>query len=344
MQAIRTHVAGVDVHKQILAITILIGEADQEPTFEQFECNTFTEDLMAMAIVLKERGVSEVAMESTGVFWKPVYNVWSKMGIRCTVGNARTMRNVPGRKTDMNDSHWIAQLHRFGLIRASFIPEDKFQQLRLLSRHRTNLTDDIARVKNRVQRILEDGNIKLGSVVSDVFGVAGLNVLRLLADGTTRADVLASVVTTNIKRKGEIKKSLTNCFTSNHIFLIKELMQQYDDLKARVLQVDRQLAVDVTPYAHLIEELRKIPGIDTTLAIGIIAEATNDVSNFADERKFAAWAGVASGNNESAGKKKDQGVVTARRILENSLSRLLTEPNSSVAHFIEPNTTNGSFH
>jgi transposase len=344
MQAIRTRVAGVDVHKQILAITILIGEADKEPTFEQFECNTFTEDLMAMAIVLKERGVTEVAMESTGVFWKPVYNVWSKMGIRCTVGNARTMRNVPGRKTDMNDSHWIAQLHRFGLIRASFIPEDKFQQLRLLSRHRTNLTDDIARVKNRVQRILEDGNIKLGSVVSDVFGVAGLNVLRLLADGTTRADVLANAVTTNIKRKGEIKKSLTNCFTSHHIFLIKELMQQYDDLKARVIEVDRQLAVDVTPYAHLIEELRKIPGIDMTLAVGIIAEATNDVSNFADERKFAAWAGVASGNNESAGKKKDQDVVTARRILENSLSRLLTEPNSSAARFIALNTTNGSFH
>lgn len=266
-------------------------------------------------------------MESTGVYWKPVYNVWSKMGIKCTVGNARTMRNVPGRKTDMNDSHWIATLHRFGLIKASFIPEDKFQQLRLLSRHRTNLTDDIARVKNRVQKILEDGNIKLGSVVSDVFGVAGLNVLRLLADGTTRADVLANSVTTNIKRRGEIKKSLTNCFTVNHIFLIKELMEQYDDLKKRVLEVDRQLAVDVTPYAHLVEELRKIPGIDMTLAVGIIAEATNDVSSFADERKFAAWAGVAAGNNESAGKKKDQGVDRARRTLESSLSRLLMAPN-----------------
>lgn len=344
MHAIKTHVAGVDVHKQILAITVMVGGADQEPKVEQFECNTFTEDLMAMATILKERGVTDIAMESTGVYWKPVYNVWSKMGIKCTVGNARTMRNVPGRKTDMNDSHWIAQLHRFGLIRASFIPEDKFQNLRLLSRHRTNLTDDIARVKNRVQRILEDGNIKIGSVVSDVFGVAGLNVLRLLADGTTRADVLANAVTTNIKRKGEIRKSLTNCFTSNHVFLIKELMHQYDDLKSRVLEVDRQLAVDVTPYAHLIEELRKIPGIDMTLAVGIIAEATNDVSNFADERKFAAWAGVAAGNNESAGKKKDQGAEMARRILENSLSRLLTEPSSSVARFTELNTTSGSFH
>ena len=306
MQVLKTHVAGVDVHKAILAITILIGDADKEPTFEQFSCETFTEDLMAMGLILKEKGVTEVAMESTGVYWKPVYNVWSKMGIRCTVGNARTMRNVPGRKTDMNDSHWIAQLHRFGLIRASFIPEDKFQQLRLLSRHRTNLTDDLARVKNRVQRILEDGNIKIGSVVSDVFGVAGLNVLRLLADGVTRADTLSAAVTTNIKRKGEIKKSLTNCFTTDHCFLIKELMQQYDDLNARILVVDRRLAHDVTPYVHLIEELKKIPGIDMTLAVGIIAEATNDVSSFADERKFAAWAGVAAGNNESAGKKKNK--------------------------------------
>lgn len=342
MQPLRTHVAGVDVHKAILAITVMVGGAEEEPKIEQFTCGTFTEDLMAMGLILKERSVSEVAMESTGVYWKPVYNVWSKMGIKCTVGNARTMRNVPGRKTDMNDSHWIAQLHRFGLIRASFIPEDKFQQLRLLSRHRTNLTDDLSRVKNRVQRILEDGNIKYGSVVSDVFGVAGLRVLRLLADGVTRADLLAQQVTTNVKRKDDIKKSLTNCFTTKHCFLIQELMQQYDDLKARILKVDEELVVDVTPYAHLIDELKKIPGIDMTLAVGIIAEATNDVSNFADERKFAAWAGVAAGNNESAGKKKEPDVEKARRSLENCLSRLLTVQSLNEARFIGLNTIGGS--
>lgn len=317
MRALRTHVAGVDVHKEILAITILTGDADKDPLVEQFTCNTFSEDLMAMGLIIRERGVTEVAMESTGVYWKPVYNVWSKMGIRCTIGNARNMKNVPGRKTDMNDSHWIAQLHRFGLIRASFIPEDKFQQLRLLSRHRTNLTDDLSRVKNRVQRILEDGNIKYGSVVSDVFGVAGIKVLRLLASGVIQADILAAAVTTNVKRKGEIKKSLSNCFSHNHCFLIKELMQQYDDLTARILGVDLELNKNVSEYAHLIDELNKIPGIDVTLAIGIIAEATNDVSNFADERKFAAWAGVAPGNNESAGKKKEHAVATVHRVLGN---------------------------
>jgi transposase len=327
MRALRTHVAGVDVHKEILAITVLTGDADKEPNFEQFQCNTFSEDLMAMGLILKDRGVTEVAMESTGIFWKPVYNVWSKMGIRCTIGNARNMKNVPGRKTDMNDSHWIATLHRFGLIRASFIPEDKFQQLRLLSRHRTNLSDDLARVKNRVQRILEDGNIKYGSVVSDVFGAAGLKVLRLIANDVIQADVLAAAVTTNVKRKGEIRKSLSNCFSLDHCLVVRELMQQYDDLKARILAIDEALTKSVTPYAHLIEELDKIPGIDMTLAIGIIAEATNDVSNFADERKFAAWAGVAPGNNESAGKKKDPNADKVRRILENFLSRQRMVPN-----------------
>src|SRR5690606_10762604 len=130
----------------------LIGDADQNPSVQRFECSTFTEDLMAMGTKFLELGVTEVAMESTGIYWKPLYNVWAPMGIKITVGNASHIKNVPGRKTDMNDSHWIAQLHRFGLIRSSFIPEPEFQKLRLLSRHRTNLVDDLSRVKCRVQK------------------------------------------------------------------------------------------------------------------------------------------------------------------------------------------------
>lgn len=314
MQALRTHVAGVDVHKEILAITVLIGDADKEPEATQFTCDTFTEDLMACGQKLLEMGVREVAMESTGVYWKPIHNVWSPMGITITLGQASHMKNVPGRKTDVKDSHWIAQLHRWGLIRASFIPEEEFQRMRLLSRHRTNLVEDLGRVKNRVQRILEDGNIKYGSIVSDVFGKSGLQVLDLLADGVTDAGLLASKVTTKIKRKEEARKSLTNCFTSDHCFLIKELMEQYYDLKGRILKVENELADKMQPYAHLIEKLKEIPGIDDVLAMGIISEATADMSRFEDERKFAAWAGVAAGNNESAGKKKDQNAVKATLI------------------------------
>ncbi len=318
MQALQTHVAGVDVHKEILAITVLMGDADKEPEVIQYECKTFTEDLMACGQEFLKLGIREVAMESTGVYWKPLYNVWAPMGINLTVGQAGHMKNVPGRKTDMNDSHWIAELHRFGLIRPSLIPKDEFQRMRLLSRHRTNLVEDLARVKNRIQRILEDGNIKWSSVASNVFGKSGLQILRTLADGLTDAGLLASKVTTRIKKQEEIKKSLTNCFTTEHCFLIKELMDQYDHLKERIEKVEVELSERVLPYSHLIDKLKEIPGVSEVLAIGVLAEATADMSNFADERKFAAWAGVAAGNNESAGKKKDRSAAKAIRICAES--------------------------
>jgi len=206
----------------------------------------------------------------------------------------------------MNDSHWLAQLHRFGLVRASFIPDEIFQRMRLLSRHRTNLTGDIAQVKNRVERVLQDGNIKWSSVVSDTFGKAGLAVLDRLASGVINAGLLAQAVTTRIQRKEDVEKALTNCFTMDHVFILKELMDQYYYLKTRLKEVERELKGKAEPYRHLIEKLDEIPGIDEILAIGILAEATNDMKHFADERAFAAWSGVAAGNNESAGKKKDQ--------------------------------------
>ena len=318
MKALRTHVAGVDVHKEMLAITVMIGKGDEDPTVEHFECSTMTEDLRAMGLILRERGVTAVAMESTGVYWKPVYNVWEPMGLNPIIGNATHMKNVPGRKTDQKDAEWIAQLHRFGLIRASFVPDGVFQRLRLLSRQRTNLTDDLSRVKNRVQKVLEDGNIKWSSIVSDTFGVSGIKILDLIADGVTNAQTLAATISTKIKRRDEAEKALTNCLTTDHCFTIRLLMRQFRDIQALILEFDNELVEKTKPYAHLIEELRNIPGIDHVLAVGIIAEATTEMSAFADERKFAAWAGVASGNNESAGKKKDLSAEEETRTSENS--------------------------
>lgn len=306
MQAIRTHVAGVDVHKEILVITVLVGDADKEPAVHQFECSTFTDDLIKCGLKLREYGVKDIVMESTGVYWKPLYNVWEPMGFDITVAQAAHVKNVPGRKTDIKDSQWLAQLHRFGLVRPSFIPEGVFQRMRLLSRHRTNLTEDLAKVKNRVQKALEDGNIKWGSIVSDVFGKSGIEVLDLIAAGTTNAKVLASKVTTKIKRKNEVEKALTNTLTTEHIFVIQQLMDQYHYLEGKLRALENELAEKAKPYAHLIEKLDEIPGVDKVLAYGILSEATNQMAKFEDERKFAAWAGVAPGNNESAGKKKDQ--------------------------------------
>ncbi len=305
MQALRTHIAGIDVHKDVLVITAMTGQADAEPLVTQFECRTFTEDLVKCGQRLLELGVTEVALESTGVYWKPVYNVLDPMGIHVTVGNASHIKNVPGRKTDINDSHWIAQLHRFGLIRASFVPGLEWQRMRLLSRHRTNLVDDLSRVKNRVQKVLEDGNVKIGSVVSDVFGVAGLEVLRLIAEGILQPDTLAAAVKTNIKKKEEVRKSLTHCLTRDHSYVIAELLEQHDELKKKIGSVECELAKKMQPYKHLIDQLKEIPGLDQTSAMAILTETTADMSHFKDERSFAAWAGVAPGNHESAGKKKD---------------------------------------
>lgn len=306
MQALLTHVAGVDVHKDKLAITALIGAANEEPKAEQFESLTFTEDLQECGKRLLGMGIKHVAMESTGIYWKPIYNVWEPMGFIITVGNAKHIKNVPGRKTDMKDSQWIAQLHRFGLIRSSFVPSKEFQLLRLMNRHRTNLTSDLTKVKNRVQKVLEDGNVKLGSVVSDVFGVAGIAVLDLIANGNTDRFKLARAVTTRIKKKGDVAKALTNCLTEEHCFVIQQLMLQYIDIKQRISEIDKKLDKNMEKHSELIDKLDEIPGIDKVLARGIVAEATNDLSTFSDDRKFAAWSGTASGNNESAGKKNTQ--------------------------------------
>lgn len=318
MKAFRTRVAGVDVHKEMIVVTVLTGPADQDPVEEHFQCSTLTDDLIGMGRILLDREVREVAMESTGIYWRPLYNVWTPMGIEVTVGNAHHMKNVPGRKTDYKDAQWIAHLHRMGFIKPSFIPEPIFQRLRQMSRHRTNMVGDLARVKNRVQKVLEDGNIKWSSIVSDTFGVAGVKILRSIAEGVTTAKTLASYATTNIKRKEDVEKALKNYLTTEHCYVIKSLMSQYDFLTKEIRAMESEMAEKMQPYAELIAELDKIPGIDKVLAMGILAEATTKMDKFADERRFAAWAGVAPGNNESAGKKKDLNAAEATHTCENS--------------------------
>lgn len=339
MQAIRTHVAGVDVHRDLLAITVIRGEADKTPEVIQFECKTFTEDLIACGVKLLDLGIHEVALESTGIYWKPIHNVWSTMNINIAVAQAAHVKNVPGRKTDMNDSHWLAELHRFGLIRSSFIPDEIFQQMRSVSRHRTNLVEDLSRVKNRIQRTLEDGNVKLATIVSNVFGKSGLQILDLMATGVTDPTRLAMRITTKIKRKEEARKALTNCLNREHIFLIKELMDQYHYLDKKIIDTENRLIDLSMPYRHLINKLKEIPGFHDILAIGVLAEATDQMDKFSDERKFAAWSGVAAGNNESAGKKKDQNAEKAILIYGKYLYKLHMLRNRRIRHFTAVNTT-----
>ena len=270
MEVVKTHVAGVDVHKDVLTITTLVAEPAKEPTVNQFECKTFTEDLIQAGQKLLDMGIKDVAMESTGIYWKPIHNVWAPMDIQITLGQAAHIKNVPGRKTDMNDSRWIAQLHRFGLIRPSMIPSDAFQRIRLFSRHRTGLVHDLNRVKNRIQKTLEDGNIKLGiscfkrlwQIRSSSFKAPGrrCNGCAYIVFGSDDED----------KRKEDVFKSLTNCFTQDHCFMIKNLMDQYDHLNQQISLAEEKIKDLCRPYEHLIDELVKIPGIDKTLAQSIL--------------------------------------------------------------------------
>jgi transposase len=317
MDVFHTHLAGVDVHKEQITVTTLIGAAGEQPKSEQFQYKTFTDDLRAFGAKLLSLGIRDVAMESTGVYWKPVYNVLKPMGFRITLANARHIKNVPGRKTDIKDSQWIAQLHRNGLIQASYIPDTEYQQMRTLTRYRKGLVGDISRVKNRLQKVLEDGNIKLGSVLSDVFGKAGLSVVEALAQGITSPKQLADRVKTSIKKREDLEKSLTHCLRKDHLFLIGEYLNQYRQLQTNLDRVNTEISRYNERHHGLLNKLQEVPGISKVLAEGILAEATAEMKNFRDERTFAAWAGVAPGNNESAGKKKDQGLAKVIPISKN---------------------------
>ncbi len=318
MDVFHTHVAGIDVHKEQITVTTLIGQPGEEVKVEQFQCKTFTDDLRAFGKRLLSTGIMDVAMESSGIYWKPVFNVLKPMGLRITLANARHIKNVPGRKTDIKDSQWIAQLHRNGLIQASYVPETEYQQMRTLTRYRNGLVSDISRVKNRLQKVLEDGNIKLGSVLSDVFGKGGLAVVEAIAQGMTSPKQLADRVQTNIKRREDLEKSLTHCLRKDHLFLIREYLNQYRQLKENLDRVNLEISTYNERHQPLIEKLQEVPGISKVIAEGILAEATAEMKHFKDERTFAAWSGVAPGNNESAGKKKDRSLAKVIPLSKNT--------------------------
>ena len=306
-EVLRNAVAGVDVHKEKLVIATIVEMEDKTITRSTWESLTFTEDLEQAGKKLLDLGIKNVAMESTGIYWKPVFHVWSKMGIIITLANASHLKNVPGRKTDQKDSEWIADLHRYGLIKGSYLPEETFQELRALTRHRKNLTEEVARIKNRVQKILEDGNIKLSSVLSNVFGVAGILVVKALAEGEKDPDKLVDLIKTNVKAERKVlKKALTHTLRQYQVFLLQELLRQYMYHEALIQTVNDEIDKKMQPFTEEIKELDRIPGIDLVSAQDIVAEATTDMSNFKDAKTFAAWAGVAPGNNESGGKKKDR--------------------------------------
>lgn len=315
--------AGIDVHKDSVTICVMTTEGRKVvKTLMKF--TTFHDDLEAMRDWLVEMKVTHVAMESTGEYWKPVYEMLEGL-FELIVANAQHVKNVPGRKTDPQDAAWLARLLRHGLLQASFVPPAPIRDLRDLTRLRRKTIEMGARVENRAQKVLEAAGIKLGSVVTDVFGVTGRAILGKLADHKTDPAVLAELARGSLKsKKPQIIRALQGSFTRHDASLLKHQLILHEHLQERRTAIESQLADEVNPYEPLISRLDEIPGINRDAAIEILGEIGADMRPWATDRRFAAWAGLCPGNHESAGKRKNIGVRKGNPFLKSILVQVAT--------------------
>jgi transposase len=296
--------AGLDVHKKtVVACVHRLGpEGSPQSSIRTFA--TMTADLLALADWLAAERVTHVAMESTGVYWKPVYHLLEDRFTLLLV-NAQHIKKVPGRKTDVKDAEWIAQLLQYGLLSASFVPPPPIRELRDLTRQRTQLTRDRATVVNRLQKVLEDANIKLASVASDPLGVSGRAMIRAMIAGEESPDALAELARARLRSKiPQLKGAMHGRVTDHHRFLLRTLLNQIDSLEAMIAQYDDQIGLVMVPFAEAARRLRTTPGIGQASAEIIVAEIGTDMSRFPSAAHLCSWAGLCPGNDLSAGKRR----------------------------------------
>ena len=348
MEIIFSCCAGLDVHKR--TIMVCVRRAGFRTQVRQF--GTTTTQIQAMAKWLTEQGVTHVAMESTGVYWKPIWNLLEGH-FELLLCNAQHIKKVAGRKTDVKDCEWIAQLLQFGLLRASFVPSRPIRELRELTRHRAQLVSEKTRVANRLQKVLEDANVKLSSVASDLLGVSGRAMLQGLCDGEQQPDQLAELARGRLRSKrAELRDALLGNVTEHHRFMLATLMQHLRGLEALEAQLSHRIEQLMTtvdaqtpdpparsasttppdtppapssaavPFTEAVQLLDTIPGVDLRAAQCVIAELGNNMSQFPDEHHLASWAKVCPGNNESAGKAKPAPTGKGNRWLTRVLGQI----------------------
>jgi transposase len=296
--------AGLDVHKKaVVACVRRVGPegtvSSQVRTF-----GTMTAQLLELSDWLESQGVHHVAMESTGVYWKPIFNILEG-DFAVILVNAQRLKTVPGRKTDVKDAEWIAQLLQYGLLSPSFIPPPEIRQLRDLTRQRTQLIRDRATVANRIQKVLEDANIKLGDVASDVLGVSGRAMIQAIIAGEDDPGHLAELARRRLRGKiPTLKQALRGRVTEHHRFLLRALMDQIASLEGLIARFDARIEEAMTPFTAAAERLRGIPGVGQQAAEVIVAELGTDMAQFPTAGHLASWAGLCPGNDESAGKRR----------------------------------------
>ena len=273
-------------------------------TTEVRSFSTMTADLLKLGDWLAELGVTHVAMESTGVYWKPVWNLLEDRFVLLLV-NARHIKNVPGRKTDVLDCQWIAQLLQHGLLHASFVPEPMIRDARDLTRHRTQLVAEKARVANRIQKVLEDANIKLAAVASDILGKSCRRMLEAMIAGQSDPQTLSELALGRLAAKHDrLAQALEGRVSDHHRFMLKLLMEHLDGLERLIAGLEDRISQMMAPLHKQIARLDEVPGIDLHAAHSILAEIGSDMSRFGSSSALCSWAGMCPGNHESAGKRK----------------------------------------
>ena len=322
--AIYARVCGMDVHKEVVVACVRIldmKDGTVQSTLRRF--GTMTADLMELRQWLAQEQVTYAAMESTGVYWQPVFNILEGH-FEVWVVNAQHIKKVPGRKTDMKDAEWIAQLLQCGLLKPSLIPDRQQRELRDLTRQQTKLVQQRNAVANRIQKVLETANIKLGSVATDVLGVSGRKIIEALIAGEKDVSKLADLAEKRLRHKiPQLQRALQGEVGEHHRFLLRRLLDQYDFFEKEIARISERLAAIVPPsFRAAVKQLDEVAGVAERGAQALLAETGTDMSRFPSHKHFASWAGRCPGNRESAGKRKSGKTPAANRHLDAVLTEI----------------------
>ena len=316
MKVLYERCAGCDVHKDGITVHIVVPEGQETRTF-----GTTTNALLTLIEWLVEWKVTHVAMESTGVYWKPVYNLLEAAELTVFVVNAAHMKAVPGRKTDVRDAEWICDLMRHGLLRPSFIPPRAQRELRELVRYRISLIAERGDEANRIQKVLEGGNIKLGSVATDILGKSGRAMLQAMAAGTTDPAILAGMAQGKLRAKhAALMEALRGRLTDHQQKMLRMQLDHVRSLDQLIDALDAEVVVRLDPFQKEIERLDTIPGVNQRAAEVILAEVGADMKRFPNAAHLASWTGICPGNNESAGKRRSGRTRKGNRTLRRTLT------------------------